>query len=440
MHKLVRITTVPVSLDKLLDGQLTFMKQYYEVLAVSSDQNNLKKVAEKQGVSFYTVNLTRKITPLKDLVSLWKLYRFLKKEKPFIVHTHTPKAGTIGMLAAKLAGVPHRLHTVAGLPLLETTGATRRLLNMIEKLTYAWATRVYPNSFGLKAIIINEKFCSPGKLKVIASGSSNGINTSYFSTQLISQTQKEELKKSLGLGENDFVFIFVGRLVGDKGINELVSAFTRLQTVLNAQCSISKAAITNRQSAIGNRQSTIDNQKSAIGNQQPTTDNPQPTIDNQQSIPNPKLLLIGPFEPELDPLKPETLKEIEDNPDIITTGFREDVRPYFAISDVLVFPSYREGFPNVVMQAGAMGLPSIVTDINGCNEIIHDGENGMIIPPKDVPALLNAMKLLMKDHNLYRKLKQNARAMIENRYEQKKVWNALLEEYRSLEKETGYSA
>ena len=145
-----------------------------------------------------------------------------------------------------------------------------------------------------------------------------------------------------------------------------------------------------------------------------------------------KLLLVGSLEGALDPLQPETLKVIETHPNIISVGFQSDVRPYFAISDCLVFPSYREGFPNVVMQAGAMGLPSIVTDINGCNEIIVEGENGTIIPVKNVAAIVQAMQKMCSDIAYYNQLRQNARRMIQSRYEQRVVWEALLEEYKRL--------
>src|SRR5690606_3688886 len=192
----------------------------------------------------------------------------------------------------------------------------RKVLDFVEKLTYGCATKVYPNAKGLYDFILRNKYTSKNKLQVIANGSSNGIDTSFFSAEQISAQEKELLKSQLGIREGDFVFIFVGRLVGDKGINELVAAFRGLE------------------------------------------------------VPQAKLLLVGALETELDPLRPETVAEINANPNIIAVGFQKDVRPYFAVSQALVFPSYREGFPNVVMQAGAMGLPGIVSDINGCNEII----------------------------------------------------------------------
>ena len=379
--KLIRITTVPISLQKLLQGQPQYMMQNgIEVVLASADGKEIPEIEKSTGLKVKILPLTRKITPLTDLKALWLTYKLIRKEKPDIVHTHTPKAGTIGMLAAKLAGVPIRMHTVAGLPLMVARGFKRKILNFVEKLTYSCATRVYPNSFGLKKIILDNKFLPEKKCKVIAKGSSNGIDTGYFNPEHFSGKEKEKLRKELNINDRDVVFIFVGRLVGDKGINELVTAFNQLN-------------------------------------------------EKHKHI---KLLLVGPYENELDPLLPETIRELKHNKNIITTGFQQDVRPYFAISDVLVFPSYREGLPNVVLQAGAMGLPAIVTDINGSNEIIINGENGLIITVKSVEALEKAMLKLLNEHQLRESMAEKARPIIENKYKREVVWQALLEEYRRL--------
>ncbi len=385
MKKLIRITTVPLSLKVLLKGQLRFMASNgFDVKGVSSEGEELREVHENEGIAVEAITMSRKITPFQDLKSLWEMWNFLRKEKPQIVHTHTPKAGIIGMLAARLAGVPHRLHTVAGLPLMEAIGTKRKILNFVEKLTYSSATRVYPNSKGLYDFILQNNFTQSNKLKIIANGSSNGIDTTFFSPAQVTEKERVTLREKLNIQPDNFVFVFVGRIVSDKGINELIKAFSELQ-----------AAENNKLMGI-------------------------------------KLLLVGGLENDLDPLNPETLAEINQNKDIISVGFQQDVRSFFAIADALVFPSYREGFPNVVMQAGAMGLPSIVSDINGCNEIIIEGENGLIIPSKNVEKLKEKMLTLAKDKNLYTKLKGNSRRMIENRYEQSVVWNALLEEYEGL--------
>ena len=380
MKKLVRITTVPISLEKLLEGQLGFMKAYFEVVAISAVKEKLEAYGKKEGVRVFSLELTRKITPIKDIAAVFKLYRFLKKEKPSIVHTHTPKAGIVGMTAAWFAGVPNRLHTVAGMPLMEASGFKRKVLNFVEKLTYRFATEVYPNSKGLYDFIIAENFTKASKLSIIGNGSSNGIDTKYFDPVSYSENDKISLRDKLKIPQGHFLYIFVGRLVKDKGINELITAFSKLS-------------------------------------------------DSNNAI---SLLLVGPFENDLDPLLPESLSTIEKHPNIYTVGYQSDVRPYFSIADALVFPSYREGFPNVVMQAGAMGLPSIVTDINGCNEIIAHGKNGLIIPSKDTQALYNSIKQLSTQPSLFANLKANSREMITSRYERQQVWDALLFKYQRL--------
>jgi len=384
MKKIIRITTVPLSLSGLLQGQLRFMSQYFNILGVASNgkNNQLSQVSKLEGISTHAVEMTRKITPIKDLKAVWQLYQLFKKEKPFIVHSHTPKAGTLSMIAAKLARVPHRLHTIAGLPLLEATGIKRMVLNTVEKVTYACATKIYPNSHGLKTIILDHNFAKDTKLKVIANGSSNGIDTTYFNPKydnLLGHTL--ELRATLNINKNDFVFVFMGRLVSDKGINELITAFERL-------------------------------------------------CKKNFEI---KLLLVGAYENELDPLKPKSLEIIDNNPHIISTGWVDDVRPYYAISDTLTFPSYREGFPNVVMQAAAMQLPSIVTNINGCNEIITHGENGIIVPVKDDIALFEAMDYILKDKGRAKAMGLKSRAHMKSHFERKVVWQAILEEYKQLQ-------
>lgn len=384
MPKLFRITTVPLSLQKLITGQLPYMRSKgFDPLMISADGPEAQSVVTEQRCEHVLVPMTRKITPVQDLKALWQFYRLCKKHKPEIVHSHTPKAGIIGMLGGMLAGVPVRLHTVAGLPLMETTGVTRQILNAVEKLTYACATKVYPNSTVLKDFILQSDFCSPEKVKVIGNGSSNGINTGFFSIEALDQNRVQHLRQELAIGLDDFVFLFIGRLVKDKGVRELVSAFKTLQT----------------------RHKYV------------------------------KLLLVGPLEQDLDPLPSETLQEIEQNASILSVGYQNEVRPYLGLSHALAFPSYREGFPNVPMQAGCFELPSIVTDINGCNEIIVEEQNGLIIPPKNEQKLLEAMERLLADKTLYLYLKANARRMIVERYDQQHFWELLYQEYQEhLEK------
>jgi len=381
LNKLVRVTTIPLSLEKLLEGQLTFMNNHFEVIAVAAEKERLDKYGRDNKVATFWVELTRAITPLADVKAVFKLARYLKEEKPLIIHSHTPKAGLISMLAGSIAGVPIRLHTVAGLPLLEVQGFKRIILDVVEKLTYRLAHRVYPNSFELQKLILQLGYADKSKLKVLGRGSSNGIDTSYFNPDLYSSLDRQGLRNEYGIPLNDLTFVFVGRLVKEKGIEELVHAFLEI----NAKHS------------------------------------------------NTSLLLVGPLEQELDPLSNSVLEEIKSNLKIFTTGYQVDVRPFFAMADVLTFPSYREGFPNVVLQAGAMSLPAIVSNINGCNEIIQNGTNGLIIPVKSREALKNAMRRLLDDKVLRNQLTVNSRQIIQNKYERSYFWQILLKEYKELE-------
>lgn len=379
--KLIRTSTVPISLNILLKGQLAFLSQHFEIIGISSNGADLDEVQNRENIRVLAIDMQRNISPFNDLVALIKMYRVFKKEKPLLVHSITPKAGLLTMLAGKAAGVPYRLHTFTGLIFPSKRGFIQQLLIKTDRLLCWAATHIYPEGNGVKNDLLKYKITSK-PLKVLANGNVNGIDLTYFSKDQISEEKQVQLKQELGIQPTDFIFVFVGRLVGDKGINELVEAFKQNCESANLQ--------------------------------------------------NCKLLLVGSLEAELDPLEEETLKEIESNTHIINVGIQKDVRPYFAISQALVFPSYREGFPNVVMQAGAMELPSIVTDINGCNEIIIEGENGTIIPVKNIEAIKTAMQKMMNNKEFYLKLKENARPMIQSRYEQRVVWEALLEEYRRV--------
>ena len=377
--KLIRITTIPESLRGLLKGQLRFMSDHYHVIGVCSPGEAANEVIANEGVPMVYISMTRTISPIADLKSLWAMYRFFKKEKPLIVHSHTPKAGTIGMIAAKLAGVPVRLHTVAGLPLVEVMGFKRKILDVVEKITYRCATKVYPNSFGLRDIILQNNYANSNKVKVIGNGSSNGINLEFFTPEHYDASFKTDFLKSIGATEHDFVYLFVGRIVKDKGINELVAAFKNVNSKFE----------------------------------------------------NTKLILVGRYENELNPISNETALEIKNNASIIEVGFQKEVRPYFYSSDVLVFPSYREGFPNVVLQAGAMGLNAIVSDINGCNEIVQDGETGFIVPRKNSELLQIAMEKVYVNHTKNQEMGRKAKELIQSKYNQNIVWNKILEEYQS---------
>lgn len=375
--KIIRISTVPTSLDVFCKGLLRELqeKEDYEIVAVSSSGAALQAIAEREGVRTVAVDMKRHISPVHDLVSLWRLVRVFRREKPKMVHSITPKAGLLSMMAAWICRVPVRLHTFTGLVFPTATGIKQRILIFTDKLTCACATHIVPEGEGVKNDLI--RFGITKKpLKVLGYGNVRGIDLNYYNATLPDvKAAADKIRR-----DGKFTFIFIGRLVRDKGINELVDAFVRL----NSQW------------------------------------------------PNTRLLLVGPYEENLDPLSPETLSAINNNEAIQCVGRQNDVRSWLVASDVFVFPSYREGFPNVVIEAGAMGLPSIVTDINGSREIIEDGKNGVIIPSHDENALYMAMDSFITNPKNVKRLAQQARPMIASRYEQGYVRQCLKGYYREI--------
>ncbi len=349
----------------------------YEVITASAAGAEVTEICKREGVKHFSIGFTRTLSPIKDLEALWQLIRLIKKEKPDIVHTHTPKAGLLGMMAAKFTGVKLRMHTVAGMPLMEASGSTKKILRITEKVTYFCAHKVYPNSYKLQDYMKEEFPAYENKFKIIGEGSSNGIDTVYFSRKNIDDHVIASLRTDHNIPITAIVFVFVGRIVEDKGIHELVEAFLEIK---------------------------------------------------EEAY----LLLVGAFEDEREPVKAEIKQAISTHPRIIHVGFQKDIRPFLAASDIFVFPSYREGFPNVVLQAAAMELPCIVSDINGSNEIIAHNENGLIVPVKNTQKLKLAMEDLLADSEKRKALLLKSRASILEKYDQKKVWLAILEEYNSL--------
>lgn len=365
--KIVRAATIGLSLNAFCRGLLRELtEEGYEVVALSSPDADLQQVGEREGVRIIGVPMERRISPLKDFVSLVRLIRVLRKEKPDMVHSMTPKAGLLCMMAAKMAGVPVRVHTFTGLVWPTSTGLIRQILILTDKLTCACATHVIPEGEGVKQDL--QRCITRKPLKVLGYGNVKGIDLQYWK-----RTAPAEPHETV-------TFIFVGRLVREKGINELVAAFVRL---------------------------------------------------NEQ-YPQTRLLLVGPYEEKIDPLMPETMRLIDECEAIEAVGSQTDVRPFYERSDVLVFPSYREGFPNVVIEAGAMDLPCIVTDINGAREIIVNHENGLIVPPRDEAALYEAMEWMLNHPEECQRMGQKSRKMVADRYEQGFVRQCLKNYYKEI--------
>lgn len=379
MPRLIRITTVPVSMQVLLKGQLKFMKQHgFDVTMISADGPEVKTVIDQESCPHIAVPFTRMITPLKDLICWIKLFKILRKIKPDIVHTHTPKAGLLGMSAAWFARVPVRMHTIAGLPWIEKKGGFRKLMRFLEKVTATFASGLYPNSRNLEKFLEMEKV-GLGKMKVLGQGSSNGIDSNFFSITENLAKEGAALREDNKITKEAWVWVFVGRLVKDKGIGELLDAFQK----------------------------------------------------THEKFPGDRLWLLGEEEPDLDPLDAHHAALLHTHSAVQCWGFKKDIRPYLAASQVLVFPSHREGFPNVPMQAGSMGCMLLLSDINGCNEIVKHQENGLLVPSKNADALTTSM-LYIRQKPAEREVYAEAiRNKIKNDYDQQHVWDLILEEYHS---------
>ena len=380
--KIIRATTIPASLKAFCSGLPGELREELgaEVVAVSSPEKALKEYGSTEGVRTVGVAMERHISPLRDLRSLWSMIRVFRKERPDMVHSMTPKAGLISMMAAWVCRVPVRIHTFTGLVFPTSTGLKQKILMFTDGLTCACATHVIPEGEGVKADLTNYGITRK-PLRVLGYGNVKGIDLERFNpTREEVRAEALRIRKELRLSPDDFVFVFIGRLVGDKGINELVEAFGRLQKV----------------------------------------------------HPEVRLILVGPEEAELDPLKGETMAKIGSNDAISAVGRQSDVRPWYAVADAFVFPSYREGFPNCVIEAGAMGLPSIVTDINGSREIVLDGENGVVIPSKDSGALYDAMRDFIEDDDRRGRMAAKARDLVASRFEQSYVRGCLKDFYRTV--------
>ena len=372
--KIIRTSTVSTSLNTFCRGTLRRLAQTYDVVAVSTPDDELHEMAQREGVRVVGVAMRRPISPLHDLRSLLRLIRVFRRERPDMVHSITPKAGLLSMIAAWVCRVPVRLHTFTGLVFPTATGLKKKILMLTDRITCACATHIVPEGEGVKNDLINYGITRK-PLHVLGYGNVRGVDMQHYNRTPEVMAAAQPIMRS-----EVFTFVFVGRVVRDKGINELVQAFARLHA------------------------------------HEPAT----------------RLILVGRFEDNLDPVSPQTRQTIEQNDSIEAVGSQADVRPWLAASDALVFPSYREGFPNVVLEAGAMGLPSIVTDINGSREIIVEGKNGVIVPPRDADALYAAMMRFVQQPRQVAEMAANAREMIASRFEKSFVEQCLIDYYKEI--------
>lgn len=371
--KIIRATTVPISLDAFCRGLLKKLNEKYEVVALSSPGEEMQTIAEREGVRTIAVPMERHISPWKDLVALWRLIQVFRRERPEMVHSMTPKAGLLCMVAAWLAHVPVRVHTFTGLVFPTAEGLQRKLLMLTDSITCRCATYIIPEGEGVKKDLLDYGITDK-PLRVLGFGNVRGVDMQYYSRR------PEVMEKASLISDSKLMtFLFVGRITRDKGVNELCEAFDRLS----------------------------------------------------KEYPQTRLLLVGWREDGLDPVSERSLEIMTSNPAVTYVGekFGDDLLAYYAAADCYVLPSYREGFPNTVLEAGAMGLPSIVTDINGSREIIVDNENGYIIPPRDTDALFAAMRRMLNDNRRRSYMASHARNMIGCRFEQGFVQQCLFDFY-----------
>lgn len=370
-NKIIRSVTVSQSLGFCREVMIKMRAMGYDMVAVTSPGPELDELRDKDGFHCVEVPMQRHISVVNDLKSLIRMISVFRKEKPQVVHSMTPKAGMICMVAAWLTRVPVRIHTFTGLVWPTATGLKRKILMMTDWLTCACATHVIPEGQGVLNDLKNGGITKK-PMKVLGYGNVRGVDMELFSPARFKATKNPDV----------FTFVFVGRIVGDKGINELVEAFVKLH----------------------------DKHK------------------------NTRLVLVGKYEHELDPVSGKTRKLIDTNDGIDACGpkYGDDLLQMYVDADCFVMPSYREGFPNTVLEAGAMGLPSIVTDINGSREIIENEKNGLIVPSKNADALYNAMERMLTNDKARGIMKSNARSMIASRFERGFVQKCQIEFYERI--------
>ena len=375
--KIVRAATIGGSLESFCAPMLPYLVKDYDIVAVASPDEALNRLEENYDIRCISVPMQRHIAPLSDLRSLWRMYRVLRRERPWLVHSMTPKAGLICMLAAKLAGVPNRMHTFTGLIWPTSHGLKRFILKNMDRLLCGCATVINPEGRGVRDDMVRGHI-TRRQMVILGHGNVRGIDPEYYNPE-DEKVRQDAAALRADDPEASTVYVFVGRLVKDKGINELVRAFAKI-------------------------------------------------YDKDAGA---RLWLIGRPEEQLDPLDQATRSMINSHPGIRAFGQQSDVRPYLVAADVFVFPSYREGFPNVVLEAGAMNLPSIVTDINGSREIIENNYNGIIIPPANETSLTNAMDT-MRDIALRTDMASHCRAHVLRYWSADQVRQALLDFYAGL--------
>ncbi len=385
-NRILNIVTVSMS-AAFFRGQLAFMgNKGFKVAICSSPGKQLHEVAVEEDAEAFEVSMQREISPLQDLVALWRLYRLMRGYRPMIVNAGTPKAGLLGMLAARLAGVPIRVYVLHGLRIETVSGTKRLVLGIAERIASACAHRVVCVSESLRQTYVERGFVRPKKALVLGEGSFCGVDADRFHLNEQAREEARELRVRLGIPEEAAVVGFVGRLTRDKGIVNLADAF---KIVL-------------------------------------------------AEFPRAWLLLLGDLE-EGDAVPEECVKWLRDHPQVVMSESVDDPKPYFASMSILAFPSHREGCGNVALEAAAMEVPVVGFRVTGVVDAVHDGVTGTLVPLGDVEAFTDAMLKYLGDSRLQSEHGKAGRRRMLELFPRETVWHAWLELYLHLLSERGLS-
>jgi glycosyltransferase involved in cell wall biosynthesis len=378
--RICRVASVPFFLQHHLREQICATANAgHQVTLIAGDGPEMAALKNIPGIEFVLIDIARQISPWRDLRALWRLFVHFRQSSYDIVHSTTPKAGMLCAIAGMMAGVPLRLHTFTGQPWMELHGVKRYVAKAGDWMTAHLNSMSYADSVSQRDFLIEQGVAAKGKIAVIGRGSLAGVDVIRFDRTRW-QDQIAGLRMQLGISESAVVISFVGRLTRDKGVSELVEAFSQL----------------------------IQSGKQCV------------------------LLLVGPQEPDRDPLPPETLAKISENPMIIATGYSDEPEKYLAVTDIFCLPSYREGFGNVVIEAAATGVPTVGTDIVGLRDSIVNGETGLLVPPKTTDELAAGLRLLIDDPDQRGKMGERARSRARREFDSRKINADVLAEYERL--------